>query len=100
MDDEGAAVNGLRVGASVSVGDVELITIERRDVNGRTIDDRLVVLATCEPAAIVVCAGGRSWALDAQGGSVSLEALLRELPELRARVSSHDIRATTSDSRS
>jgi hypothetical protein len=75
----------LHVGASVTIGDVELIPVETSYVRLDWTAAGLVGFAAKDVKAIVIRSDGHLRAVNLEGTEVSLDDLLDQVPELRER---------------
>jgi hypothetical protein len=76
-------MRSLRLGARVTVGDVELIPVETVTARADLIDGFLVATAAREPVAIVVRSGAGWRSLDLDGQEIPVDDLVREIEELK-----------------
>lgn len=87
MPERARRVETLRLGATLIVGSIAVLPIERVVRHAEVCNKATWCSVTIAPYALVLCSAGRVCAVDAGAASVSLEALRERLPELDVALS-------------
>ena len=72
----------VRLGPSVTVGDLTIRPVERTTVNATPAGRGVIAVASKEAVAVIVRSPGGTFALDISGEPMALDDLIRDVPEV------------------